>query len=338
MALLEVTDLDVSFRTRDGVVRAVSGASYDVAPGGSLGLVGESGCGKSVSALTVMGLTRLPNATVSGSVVFDGIDLLALPIDELRRIRGRRIAMIFQDPLSSLHPLYKVGWQIVEAIREHEHVTRHAARVRTLELLQQVGIPSPKERLDAYPHELSGGMRQRVMIAMALALKPDLLIADEPSTALDVTVQAQILELIRALRSDFGTALLLITHDLGVVAENVDDVAVMYAGRILERAPIREILEQPQHPYTWGLLQSIPRLDAPRRERLTPIAGLPPSLLAPPPGCPFHPRCPYAFASCGTDVPDLRAANGHRVACHLPSSERRSRWLAVEAANPALAS
>ncbi len=337
MALLEVRDLNVSFRTRDGVVHAVAGASYDIERSGSLGLVGESGCGKSVSALTIMGLTRLPNATISGSVLLDGEELLTLPTDELRRIRGRRIAMIFQDPLSSLHPLFRIGWQIVEAIREHEHVSRRAARARAAEVLQQVGIPNPKDRLDCYPHELSGGTRQRVMIAMALVLKPDVLIADEPTTALDVTVQAQILELIHGLRKDFGTALLLITHDLGVVAENVDDVAVMYAGRVVERASIADVLERPEHPYTWGLLQSIPRLDIARQQRLTPIPGLPPSLLSVPAGCAFHPRCPYRFAPCNIELPLLGDGRGeHDVACHLARSERTAQWRSLQDANPVL--
>jgi peptide/nickel transport system ATP-binding protein len=324
VALLEVHDLHVSFRTRDGVVRAVDGVSLGVDRGETLGVVGESGSGKTVAALTVMGLTRLANATVSGRVLLDGADLLACPPGEMQRIRGKRIAMIFQDPLSSLHPFFKVGWQIVEAIRAHEDVSRAEARVRAVEALREVGIPSPERRVDSYPHELSGGMRQRAMIAMALVLDPDVLIADEPTTALDVTVQAQILDLVEALQEEHGTAVVLITHDLGVVAQLADRVAVMYAGRVVERGTLETLLDSPEHPYTWGLLQSIPRLDAPRRERLHPIAGLPPSLIHVPSGCPFHPRCPYAFDVCPEREPPLVDSQpGHAVACHLPVDERR---------------
>jgi peptide/nickel transport system ATP-binding protein len=324
MALLEVNDLHVGFRTRDGLVHAVDGASFSVDRGRALGIVGESGSGKSVSALTVLGLTSAPNATISGSIVFDGVELVGLDQGRLREIRGSRIAMVFQDPMSSLHPLYKVGWQIVEAILAHEDISHAAAHRRALEALKEVGMPSPEERLSSYPHELSGGMRQRAMIAMALALSPDLLIADEPTTALDVTVQAQILELIRKLQDEHGTALVLITHDLGVVAESVDEVAVMYAGRIVEHGALTDVLERPTHPYTWGLLHSIPRLDAPRLERLNPIAGAPPSLINVPPGCPFHPRCEYAFDRCRHDVPPLVETDpGHQDACLLPAGEKR---------------
>jgi peptide/nickel transport system ATP-binding protein len=327
MALLEVRDLHVSFRTLDGVIRAVEGVSYDVEPGTTFALVGESGSGKSVSALTIMGLTRLPNATISGEIRFDGNDLLTLPNAELRRIRGKRIAMIFQDPLSSLHPFHRIGDQIVEAIRAHEDVPRHVAQKRAVEALAAVGIPTPEERMRSYPHELSGGARQRVMIAMALALRPDVLIADEPTTALDVTVQAQVLELIERLREEIGTAVILITHDLGVIAETADEVAVMYAGRIVERATTETILHAPQHPYTWGLLNSIPRLDAPRTERLQPIEGQPPSLIHPPLGCKFAPRCPYRPALADEVEPNLVAAEqGHLVRCHLPIEERRRLW------------
>jgi len=333
MALLEVEELTVSFTTRDGVVHAVSGASFSVDRGRTLGVVGESGSGKSVTALTVMGLTRAKNAEVHGRVLFDGVDLLTLPPDELRRIRGKRIAMIFQDPLSSLHPFYRVGDQIDEAIRAHERVSRGEARARSVAALREVGIPNPERRADSYPHELSGGMRQRVMIAMALALDPDVLIADEPTTALDVTIQAQILELIEMLQERRGTAVVLITHDLGVVAETADEVAVMYAGRVVERAPIGEALDGPEHPYTWGLLQSIPRLDAPRRDRLQPIAGQPPSLINVPSGCPFHPRCPMRFAPCSTIEPSLLEARpDHAVACHLPVDQRRRIGRALNAA------
>jgi peptide/nickel transport system ATP-binding protein len=323
MSLLEISDLRVSFRTRDGVVRAVDRVSLSVDRGRTLGIVGESGSGKSVTALTVMGLTHLPNATVEGRVVFDGVDLLKLPAGALQRVRGKRIAMIFQDPMSSLHPLYKVGWQIVEAIRAHEDVSHAVARRRALEALTEVGIPNPAERLDAYPHELSGGMRQRVMIAMALVLDPDVLIADEPTTALDVTVQAQILDLIRALQAAHGTAVVLITHDLGVVAETADEIAVMYAGRIAEHGPLGAVLGVPEHPYTWGLLQSIPQIDAEDNGRLRPIAGMPPSLINVPSGCPFHPRCPYAFEICPrVEPPLLESRARHRVACHLPPEKR----------------
>jgi len=335
MALLEVNDLHVGFSTRDGLVHAVDGASFSVDHGRALGIVGESGSGKSVSALTVLGLTSAPNATISGSIVFDGVELVGLETDRLREIRGRRIAMIFQDPMSSLHPLYKVGWQIVEAILAHEDISHAAAHRRALEALREVGMPSPEERLSSYPHELSGGMRQRAMIAMALALSPDLLIADEPTTALDVTVQAQILELIRKLQDEHGTALVLITHDLGVVAETVDEVAVMYAGRIVEHGALADVLERPTHPYTWGLLHSIPRLDAPRLERLNPIAGTPPSLIHVPPGCPFHPRCAYAFDRCSHEIPPLVETDpGHQDACLLSAGEKRRIGRTV-AADPA---
>jgi peptide/nickel transport system ATP-binding protein len=335
MALLEVNDLHVGFRTRDGLVHAVDGASFSVDRGRALGIVGESGSGKSVSALTVLGLTSAPNATISGSIVFEGVELVGLDTDRLREIRGSRIAMIFQDPMSSLHPLYKVGWQIVEAILAHEDISHAAAHRRALEALREVGMPSPEERLSSYPHELSGGMRQRAMIAMALALSPDLLIADEPTTALDVTVQAQILELIRKLQDEHGTALVLITHDLGVVAETVDEVAVMYAGRIVEHGALADVLERPTHPYTWGLLHSIPRLDAPRLERLNPIAGAPPSLIHVPTGCPFHPRCAYAFDRCSQQIPPLIETDpGHQDACLLPAGEKRRIGRTV-AADPA---
>jgi peptide/nickel transport system ATP-binding protein len=328
MALLEVRDLGVSFRTLDGVVRAVEGVSYALERGRTLGLVGESGSGKSVSALTIMGLTRSENATIKGEILLDGRDLLRLPGAQLRRIRGRRIAMIFQDPLSSLHPYYRVGAQIVEAIRTHDEVSKEAARRRAIEALGAVGIPRPQERVDSYPHELSGGMRQRAMLAMALALRPDVLIADEPTTALDVTVQKQVLELVHSLRDDLGMAVLLITHDLGVIAETADEVAVMYAGRIVERAPTEAIFEEPQHPYTWGLLDSIPKLDGPRGERLRPIAGQPPSLIHLPKGCKFFPRCPYRPAIADEVEPDLAEEEpGHLVRCHLPVEERRRLWL-----------
>jgi len=334
MALLEIRDLHVSFATRDGIVHAVDGVSLSVDRGRTLGVVGESGSGKSVTALTVMGLTRLPNATIEGHVLLDGVDLLALPGDELRRVRGKRVAMIFQDPLSSLHPLYKIGWQIEEAIRAHERVSEKAARARALEALTEVGIPSPGDRLSSYPHELSGGMRQRVMIAIALVLDPEILIADEPTTALDVTVQAQILDLMRALQAEHGTAVVLITHDLGVIAETADEVAVMYAGRVAELGALVGVLDAPEHPYTWGLLQSLPSADASRDQPLHPIEGTPPSLIAVPSGCPFHPRCPYVMAVCPREEPALLPTRpGHTVACHLTVPTRRRIGAAVRAPN-----
>jgi peptide/nickel transport system ATP-binding protein len=314
--LLEVRDLAVSFATADGVVEAVRGVSFGVARGRTLGIVGESGSGKSVSAQTIVGLT--PGATISGSAEFEGRDLLAMTAVELRAVRGARIAMIFQDPLSSLHPQYRVGWQIAEMIRVHEPDSRRQARARAVDLLGLVGIPRPESRLDDYPHEFSGGMRQRAMIAMALALNPELLIADEPTTALDVTVQAQIMDLMRRLQAEFGTAIILITHDLGLVAEIADDVLVMYAGRAMEHADRRTLFYRAHHPYTRGLLASLPAKGG-TRERLTPIQGLPPSMIRPPDGCPFHPRCSEVLARCTSDVPPLEAlAPGHESACWLP--------------------
>jgi peptide/nickel transport system ATP-binding protein len=325
MALLEIRDLHVSFETRDGVVHAVDGVSLAVDRGRTLGVVGESGSGKSVTALTVMGLTRLPNATITGEILLDGVDLLTMPTEGLRGVRGKRVAMIFQDPLSSLHPLYKIGWQIVEAIQAHEHVSERAARARALDALREVGIPNAADRLSSYPHELSGGMRQRVMIAMALVLDPELLIADEPTTALDVTVQAQILDLVRGLQAEHGTAVVLITHDLGVIAETADEVAVMYAGRVAELGPLTGVIDRAEHPYTWGLLQSLPSTEALRSEALHPIEGSPPSLIAVPSGCPFHPRCPYVMEVCPRARPALLPTTpGHTVACHLPVRTRRA--------------
>jgi peptide/nickel transport system ATP-binding protein len=334
MALLEVEDLRVHFDTEDGLVKAVDGVSYTVDRGQTLGIVGESGSGKSVSSLTVMGLTRARNARISGSVRFDGKDLLTASNDEMRAVRGNDIAMIFQDPLSSLHPFYKVGDQIVEAIRAHRDVTKAQALERAVEMLALVGIPEPRRRADAYPHEFSGGMRQRAMIAMALANDPKLLIADEPTTALDVTVQAQILELIERLQKEFDTAVVVITHDLGVVAEMADEVAVMYAGRIVEHADADTIFNAPEHPYTWGLLSSIPRLDTPRGEELVPIAGRPPSLIHLPGGCSFHPRCPYVREAHRRIEPTLQAVDGarpHKVACLLEAETRRRLWSELRA-------
>ena len=326
MPILEVEDLVVHFETDDGLVKAVDGVSYTVERGKTLGIVGESGSGKSVSSLTVMGLTRARNAHISGTVRFEGKDLLTASDEEMRQIRGDDIAMIFQDPLSSLHPFYRVGDQIVEAIRAHREVSKAQARDRAVEMLGLVGIPEPSRRYDAYPHEFSGGMRQRAMIAMALANDPKVLIADEPTTALDVTVQAQILELIERLQAEFDTAVVVITHDLGVVAEMADEIAVMYAGRIVERADKLSIFAQPEHPYTWGLLASIPRLDSPRGEDLRPIQGRPPSLINLPTGCSFHPRCPYVRDAHKRVEPTLESVPnrpGHHVACLLEYETRQ---------------
>ena len=327
--LLEIRDLNVSFATEDGVVKAVDGVDLTVGRGQSVGIVGESGSGKSVSMLTVMGLSRSRNASISGTAIFEGTDLLTATDSEMREVRGNDIAMIFQDPLSSLHPFYKVGWQLVEAIRAHRDVSKAQARERAIELLGLVGIPSPRDRVDSYPHEFSGGMRQRAMIAMALSNEPKLLIADEPTTALDVTVQAQILELIARLQQELNMALVLITHDLGVVAEVTEEVNVMYAGEVVERAPTERIFAKPQHPYTWGLLRSIPRLDRPRDEPLVPIPGRPPSLVDPPKGCRFFPRCPYEPEEARENHPDLETVadeTDHEVRCYLAAATRRQIW------------
>ena len=327
--LLEVSDLHVEIPTEDGVVKAVSGLSFSLEPGKTLGIVGESGSGKSVTALTLLGLTARMGAQISGSAVFEGQDLLSLSDRQMRSLRGNEIAMIFQDPLAALHPLYRVGAQIVEAIQAHRDVSDADARARALELLELVGISNPARRLDEYPHEFSGGMRQRAMIAMALSNEPKLLIADEPTTALDVTVQAQILLLLERLQEELGMAILIITHDLGVVAEMADDVGVMYAGGFVERAPVAEVFDDPQHPYTWGLLGSIPRLDLPRGQPLVPIPGRPPSLISPPSGCTFHPRCPHARPQCPTLEPPFVALTDHRehfAACVIDPQERREIW------------
>jgi peptide/nickel transport system ATP-binding protein len=329
VALLEVRDLMVHFRTEDGVVRAVDGVTYSVDSGRSLGIVGESGSGKSVSNLSVLGLTRARNTTFGGEVIFEGRDLLKISDEELREVRGEEIAMIFQDPLSSLHPFYRIGEQLVEAVRAHHDVSKKAGRDRAVEMLQLVGIPEPRSRVDAYPHEFSGGMRQRAMIAMALINSPKLLIADEPTTALDVTVQAQILELIERLQDETGTAVIMITHDLGVVAEVTHEIAVMYAGRVVERAPTAELFASPQHPYTWGLLRSIPRMDSPRDEELIPIEGRPPSLITRPSGCAFHPRCPFVREAHTRIDPRLEPVDGnadHDVACLLAPQTRNDLW------------
>ena len=334
--LLRVEDLRVEFPSEDGVVHAVDGITYQVFPGRTLGIVGESGSGKTVSSLTALGLTRRQGARISGRILFDGQDLLTLSEEKMRTIRGNDIAMIFQDPLSSLHPLYKVGRQLTEAVRAHRDVSKAAAHARAVELLGLVGIPDPARRVDQYPHEFSGGMRQRVMIAMALANEPKLLFADEPTTALDVTVQAQILALMERLQRELGMAIVIITHDLGVVAEMADDIAVMYAGRIVETASAARLFAAPEHPYTWGLLKSIPRLDAPRDEALVPIPGTPPSLINPPSGCHFHPRCPYSQPDHERIDPALEPVPDepqHHVACLLESGVRRSLWAQLREGN-----
>jgi peptide/nickel transport system ATP-binding protein len=327
--LLQVEDLRVEFSTEDGVVKAVDGISYDVRRGQTLGIVGESGSGKTVAAMTILGLTRAQGAKITGRILFEGRDLSNLSEVQLRGLRGNEIAMVFQDPLSALHPLYRVGAQIVEAVRAHQDVSKATARRRTIELLGLVGISDPGKRVDDYPHELSGGMRQRAMIAMALANEPKLLIADEPTTALDVTVQAQILSLLERLRGELGMGMVIVTHDLGVVAEMADEIAVMYAGRIVELAPAETLLDRPEHPYTWGLLRSIPKLDGSREEQLEPISGSPPSLIGPPSGCHFHPRCPYAqpeHARIDPELLPLPADSAHKVACLLEAQVRRRLW------------
>ena len=327
--ILSVEDLRVAFRTDDGVVHAVDGISYTLQEGRTLGIVGESGSGKTVSSLTTLGLTRSRGSTIEGRIMFGGEDMVAMEDDKLRKIRGNDIAMIFQDPLSAMHPFYKVGAQLVEAMQAHRRMSKSAARARATELLELVGIPDPKRRVDQYPHEFSGGMRQRAMIAMALANEPKLLIADEPTTALDVTVQAQILALLEDLQKRLGMAIIIITHDLGVVAEIADHIAVMYAGRIVERGTTEEIFNTPQHPYTWGLLTSIPRLDNPRDEELIPISGRPPSLINRPSGCHFHPRCPYVQEDHKRIDPRLEpvsGTDGHAAACLLAPSVRTRIW------------
>ncbi|HET7807889.1 MAG TPA: ABC transporter ATP-binding protein [Gaiellaceae bacterium] len=319
MALLDVKDLSTSFSTEDGVVKAVQGVSFSVEKGQTLGIVGESGCGKSVTCLTIMGLNPKRTTMSSGEALWKDEDLLSTKPSRLREIRGNEISMIFQDPMTSLNPVHTIGRQLVEAVLLHRDVTKRVARARALELLKAVGIPRAETRIDDYPHQFSGGMRQRVMIAMALINDPDLLIADEPTTALDVTTQAQILALMKTLQEDFGSAIIMITHDLGVVAEIADDVVVMYAANVVEQAEVHDLFQRPQHPYTWGLMGSLPRLEA-DVERLTQIPGQPPSLLRPPNGCRFHPRCPYVMEVCKSTVPDLRPTQrdpDHLQRCHL---------------------
>jgi peptide/nickel transport system ATP-binding protein/oligopeptide transport system ATP-binding protein len=324
--LLDVEDLSVQFATEDGLVRAVDGVSFELDRGQVLGIVGESGSGKSVTAMTIMGLTRGVNARFEGSVRYQGKDLLKISDGEMQDYRGNEIGMIFQDPMTSLNPVYRIGEQIVEAIQAHEDVDTRSARRRSVELLRQVGIPNPESRVDDFPHQFSGGMRQRAMIAMALSCNPAILIADEPTTALDVTIQAQIVELIGRLKDDFNSAVIMITHDLGVVADIADEILVMYAGRVVERASTRDLFYDPQMPYTWGLLGSIPRLDRPRPERLYSIKGTPPSLINMPKGCKFRPRCPHAFEKC-MEEPRLEQrveAAGHLDRCWLDVEYKRA--------------
>jgi peptide/nickel transport system ATP-binding protein len=325
--LLEVQDLHIHFPTDDGLVKAVDGLSFSLDRGRTLGIVGESGSGKSVTSLGIMGLHQGSSAKITGHIKLDGEELVGATAARIRELRGSKMAMIFQDPLSSLHPFYTVGSQIAEAYLVHNQVSKKVARKHAVDMLGRVGIPQPATRVDDYPHQFSGGMRQRAMIAMALSCDPELLIADEPTTALDVTVQAQILDLIWDLQQEYHSAVIIITHDLGVVAELSDDILVMYAGRMAEYGSAEEIFDDPGHPYTWGLLGSMPRLDEERLERLVPIKGTPPSLINVPAGCPFHPRCRYAGLTDGrsqTEVPELReVALGHLVACHLTSDQRR---------------
>jgi len=330
--LLEVKDLHTQFFTRDGVVRAVDGVSFQLSAGETLGIVGESGCGKSVTALSLMRLIPQPPGKITqGSIMFDGQDVLKMDDDEVRGIRGNNIAMIFQDPMTSLNPVLTISRQISEALELHLKMDRAEARKRTVELLELVGIPSAKKRLDDYPHQFSGGMRQRVMIAMALSCNPKLILADEPTTALDVTIQAQILELLRGLAKEFRTAFILITHDLGVVAGMTQRIHVMYGGKIVEKADTTELFANPKMPYTWGLLRSIPRLDESRKAKLLPIEGLPPDLIAPPPGCRFEPRCQYRRDICHEREPDLipvpDAKPDHEARCWGTQNVQGGGWL-----------
>ncbi|MGW2188272.1 ABC transporter ATP-binding protein [Streptomyces sp. NPDC001719] len=334
-AFLSVRDLRIHFDTDDGLVKSVDGVSFDVRAGKTLGIVGESGSGKSVTSLGIMGLHRTARARISGEVWLDGEELISADPDHVRTLRGRKMAMIFQDPLSAMHPYFTVGAQIAEAHRVHHTSDRKTARKRAVEMLDRVGIPEPHRRVDDYPHQFSGGMRQRAMIAMSLVNNPELLIADEPTTALDVTVQAQILDLIRDLQKEFGSSVIIITHDLGVVAELADTILVMYGGRCVERGPAEKVFYEPRHPYTWGLLGSMPRIDRDQTERLIPVKGTPPSLINVPSGCAFNPRCPYADVPEGgitrTERPELRLVSGegegrHFSACHMTQEERTRIW------------
>jgi peptide/nickel transport system ATP-binding protein len=328
MAAIEVIDLSTSFRTDDGIVQAVSGVSFALDKGRTLGVVGESGSGKSVTFLTVMGLVDPRQATVRGSVLLHGDEMLGASQARLRQIRGRQVGMIFQDPMTSLNPVKTIGWQLVEAVMIHQDVTKKEARRQAIEILKEVEIPRADQRVDDYPHQFSGGMRQRVMIAMALINNPEILIADEPTTALDVTTQAQILRLMRKLQVEHEMAIVMITHDLGVVAELADDVIVMYGGRVVEQAKVTDLFAKPEMPYTWGLLGSLPRLNA-TGSRLDQIPGQPPSLLNPPSGCPFHPRCEFVMNVCRQELPALELSSvgqEHRFRCHLDDEARARIW------------
>ncbi|WP_066368342.1 ABC transporter ATP-binding protein [Herbidospora mongoliensis] len=330
MTFLQLKDLKIHFPTDDGLVKSVDGLSFDLERGKTLGIVGESGSGKSVTSLGILGLHKGGRAKISGEVWLDGEELVSASPEHVRSLRGKKMSMIFQDPLSAMHPYYTVGDQIIEAYRIHNKVSKKVAKKHAIDMLGRVGIPQPDRRVDSYPHEFSGGMRQRAMIAMSLSCDPELLIADEPTTALDVTVQAQILDLMRDLQRDFNAALIIITHDLGVVAELSDDILVMYGGKCIEYGAADDIFERPEHPYTWGLLGSMPRLDREVTERLLPIKGTPPSLINVPSGCAFHPRCAFEPRNGGkgrTLVPDLvETEGGHLVRCHLSREERRDIW------------
>ncbi|MEV4460669.1 ABC transporter ATP-binding protein [Microbispora sp. NPDC049633] len=330
MSFLELKDLRIHFPTDDGLVKSVDGLSFTLERGKTLGIVGESGSGKSVTSLGILGLHKGGRARISGEIWLDGEELVGASQEHVRTLRGKKMAMIFQDPLSAMHPFYSVGNQIIEAYRIHNDVSKKVARKHAIDMLGRVGIPQPERRVDSYPHEFSGGMRQRAMIAMALSCDPELLIADEPTTALDVTVQAQILDLMRDLQRDFNAALIVITHDLGVVAELSDDILVMYGGKCVEYGTSEDIFERPEHPYTWGLLGSMPRLDREPTERLLPIKGSPPSLINVPSGCAFHPRCAFEERTAGrakTEVPELlETEGGHLVRCHLTRERRRAIW------------
>ncbi|MHB8275895.1 MAG: ABC transporter ATP-binding protein [Dermatophilaceae bacterium] len=336
---LQVKDLHVHFPTDDGLVRAVDGIDFTLERGQTIGIVGESGSGKSVTSLAILGLHRRSKAKLSGQILLEGEDLLTVSDERIRRLRGNQMAMVFQDPLSALHPYYTIGAQIVEAYRCHHEVSKGAARKRAIEMLDRVGIPNPNLRVDHYPHQFSGGMRQRAMIAMALVNDPKLLIADEPTTALDVTVQAQILELMKDLQKEFGSAIIIITHDLGVVADVADDIIVMYGGRCVEKGSVDEVFYTPQHPYTWGLLASMPRLDRVRTDRLDPIPGNPPSLINLPSGCAFNPRCAHRGEvegdRCRTEMPELlEAGQGQSARCHIDVARRSEIYAQISGQKP----
>jgi peptide/nickel transport system ATP-binding protein len=328
--LLDVRDLVVQFPTDDGIVNAVSGLSFTLSRGETLGIVGESGSGKSVTNLAILGLLNPKRSTITGEILLHGKNLLEASPKELRDVRGKDVAMIFQDPFACLHPMYRVGTQIAEAVRAHQSISKARAFDRAVEVLDAVGIPNPRQRAKDYPHQFSGGMRQRAMIAMALVHNPSVLIADEPTTALDVTVQAQILELIDKVKRDFNIGVILVTHDLGVVAETAQSVMVMYAGRAVEQGSAAEVFDRPQHPYTWGLLESMPSIEG-KVAQLRAIEGSPPSVIHLPPGCPFNPRCPHRFEQCDKVRPPLiTIAGGHKDACLLDVVDKRTLWASRE--------